>query len=48
MPEQQLVQAVVRLDRVTQGEVVGANEVRPAQRDEKRSLHGPPADPLNL
>jgi len=42
-----VVQAVARLDRVAQGQVVRADDIGPVQGDEKRALHGPRADPVS-
>ena len=42
-----MVQAVARLDRVAQGQVVRADDIGPVQGDEKRALHCPRADPVS-
>jgi hypothetical protein len=43
-----VIEAVAGPDRVAQGQVVRADDIRPLQRDEQRALHGPRADPLDL
>ena len=43
-----MIETVARLDRVAQGKVVRADDIGSLQCDEKRALHGPGADPLDL
>jgi hypothetical protein len=43
-----VIETVARLDRVAQGKVVRADDIGSLQCDEKRALHGPGADPLDL